>query len=80
MKRSIAQDGRTDHHPPVGKIIADRIVLCHPVVPEGDSVLAPAPAHLKLRLLNMLEQQAKNSVALLAIEANDVVSEGDIDE
>src|SRR5262249_30672308 len=56
----------------VRPVVPDGAMLGAAVVPECDRVLAPVEAHLPLRVLDVLEQEAEDGVALLARYAVDL--------
>src|SRR6516162_10927284 len=59
----VADDAGALHLAVAGRVIHDRIVLCGAVVPEGDAVRLPPPAHLvfgDLRLADQVLQQLRS--------------------
>src|SRR5581483_10484340 len=73
-----------DRHPVPGPsprpVVPDRHVLHAAVVPERNAVLLPAEAHLELRLLDVLEEETQDGLALGGRHAGDVRREHRINE
>jgi len=64
IKRLIPQNGRPMHNAPLRQIVGVGVVLGDAVIPDGDIVRLPAPAHLKFRLCNMGKQKVQQCLTL----------------
>src|SRR3954447_5162502 len=51
-----ADDSRALHPPDGGPVVLDGVVLGVAVVPDGEAVVRPAPAHLELRTRRLPDQ------------------------
>ncbi|MNU08521.1 hypothetical protein D3C72_2546030 [compost metagenome] len=55
-------------------------MLRHAVIPNGDVIFLPAPAHLELRLGNVSKQEVQQRVTFLRCQINNSGRETFVDE
>ena len=68
------------HRPLLWIVVGGREVLRYAIVPNGDGVLPPAKADLKIRAFNEIEQGVQESRALQPVQAHYALRIGPIDK
>ena len=79
-KRSVAFDRDSVAAAYMRVVVPERMVLDAPVVPEGDRVVFPREADMKLGRTYVIEEELEEGLALLAFQSHDTPREAGIDK
>ena len=76
LRASISVHCHPPHVAPFWQVIADCVMLCDPVIPDGERIVTPLQAHLELGFLYLLEKELQKIVTRPLMHIHNMASEG----